>query len=322
MSVFLFGDPYGNRTHDSTLRGWRLSRLTNGPFFMLIYYISNFFICQYYFATRLTNTSLKCRIIKTAQGVFSMKIKVIGFNIRYCDDKDGHTICERAPRLKEILSREKPDLIGFQECELPWEPILEQDYSNEYEIHLVHRAEKSAESTPILWRRDRFDCLEKGHFWLSDTPEVESRGWDERFNCYRICVWALLQEKSSSEKILFMNTHYGFGDKGQCDSADLIAARAKAIGGYPTLVTGDYNMKPTDAGYSRMTSHFTDSNAVTARDFSATFHGYEPEKYPDEHIDYCFVNDRITPVSYTVLNQTFDGKYPSDHYGLLLELDI
>ena len=46
VSVFLFGDPYGNRTHDSTLRGWRLSRLTNRPFIQPHYYIKGFGKCQ------------------------------------------------------------------------------------------------------------------------------------------------------------------------------------------------------------------------------------------------------------------------------------
>ena len=251
-----------------------------------------------------------------------MNIKTVSFNIRCCDDVDGHAISERAPRLNEILFKIKPDLIGFQECQLPWEPLIEDAYLKDYEMYLVHRAEKNPESTPILWRRDRFSCLEKGHFWLSDTPDVESRGWDELFNCYRICLWALLQDKESGEKFVFMNTHYGFGDKGQCDSGDLIAARAKAIGDYPIVLTGDFNMKPTDAGYGQITSYFTDSNAVTSRDFRATFHGYAPEKHLDEHIDYCFVNDKVMPVSYTMLDETFDGKYPSDHYGLLVELMI
>ncbi len=53
FGVFLFGDPYGNRTHDSTLRGWRLSRLTNGPFLQPNYYINKNFICQYKFSKKL-----------------------------------------------------------------------------------------------------------------------------------------------------------------------------------------------------------------------------------------------------------------------------
>lgn len=36
MYVFCCGDPYGNRTHDSALRGLRLNRLTKGPFNYLL----------------------------------------------------------------------------------------------------------------------------------------------------------------------------------------------------------------------------------------------------------------------------------------------
>ncbi len=251
-----------------------------------------------------------------------MEIKVVSFNIRYCDDKDGHAICERGPRLREILSPLKPDVIGFQECEKPWEPLLKEYFDKDYDSYLVHRAEKSSESTPIFWRRDRFDCLEKGHFWLSDTPDVESRGWDERFNCYRICLWALLKDKKTGTEFLFMNTHYGFGDKGQSDSADLIASRAKSIGTYPTFVTGDFNMNPADAGYRQMTAHFADVNAVTANNWRATFHNYAPDTNTTEHIDYIFTNDKITPISYEMLDKTFDGKFPSDHFGIIAKLEM
>ena len=30
------GDPYGTRTHDTTVRGWCLNRLTNGPYEILV----------------------------------------------------------------------------------------------------------------------------------------------------------------------------------------------------------------------------------------------------------------------------------------------
>ena len=49
-----------------------------------------------------------------------MELKVVSFNIRCCDDKDGHSIAERAPRLKSILHSVDADLIGFQECRHDW----------------------------------------------------------------------------------------------------------------------------------------------------------------------------------------------------------
>ena len=67
-----------------------------------------------------------------------MELKVISFNIRCCDDKDGHAISERAPRLKKILDPIDADLIGFQEGRNDWEVILPRDYSDKYEIYLVY----------------------------------------------------------------------------------------------------------------------------------------------------------------------------------------
>ena len=71
-----------------------------------------------------------------------------------------------------------------------------------------------------------------------------------------------------------------------------------------------------------MTESFTDVNVKTANDLRTTYHGYHPEKINNQHIDYCFVDEKITPVSQKILADTFDGKYPSDHYGLYMVLDI
>lgn len=251
-----------------------------------------------------------------------MKIKVISFNIRCCDDENCHSIPERAPRLFSILEREDADVIGFQECQLPWEPLIKDALSDKYDSYLVHRAEANPESTPIYWKRERFSCEDKGVFWLSDTPDVESRGWDERFNCYRICNWAILCDKKEGVRFLYMNTHFGFGDRGQCDSSRLISDRARSIASLPTVLTGDFNLKPDSPAYAVLTELFTDVNAVTLRDFTNTFHGYTSDKNLDSHIDYVFVRDGATPLDYRVLRDTFDGKYPSDHYGIVSELEI
>ena len=94
--------------------------------------------------------------------------------------------------------------------------FLKEEYStktvspDKYDIFNKYRSESNLESTPILWKKDKFECLKTGYFWLSDTPEVESRGWDELYNCYRICVYAILKEKATGKTFNFMNTHFGF----------------------------------------------------------------------------------------------------------------
>ena len=251
-----------------------------------------------------------------------MDLKAISFNIRCCDDENGYSIEERAPRLKEVLSRYDYDLIGFQEYTPVWDKYITDHLGDEFEIFNKYRAKDSAESTPILWRKDKFECLDKGYFWLSDTPEVESKGWDELCDCHRICLYAILRDKESNKIFTFMNTHFGFGDNGQMKSVNLIEEYSKKISSYPTFITGDFNMSPTTPAYALMVEKFTDVNTVTTNDLRTTYHGYTPESITDAHIDFCFISKDISPVSQKIIDDTVNGKFPSDHYGIYVEMEI
>ncbi len=248
-----------------------------------------------------------------------MKLKLISFNIRCCDDPNGNSIAERAPRLSAITSAYDADIIGFQEYTEKWEEHIARLYP-EYEMFNKYRSTIELESAPILWKKDKFECLDTGYFWLSSTPEVESRGWDELYNCFRMCEYVILKHKESNKTFAHMNTHYGFGDKGQIDSSRLIYEYSKKIPNEKIIITGDFNMRPTSLGYTEMVKHFTDVNGVTINDRRTTYHGYG--KTDDEHIDYCFINDGIKPISLKLIDELIDGKYPTDHYGLYVELEI
>lgn len=252
-----------------------------------------------------------------------MKTKVISFNIRCADDADGHSREERAPRLHKVTSVYDADLIGFQEYNSGWGVYIEKYFGDKYDMFNKYRSEgPGAESAPILWKKDKYEKLSDGYFWLSDTPEVCSRGWDEKYNCYRICEYVVLREKETGKEFTFMNTHFGFGDDGQVKSARLIKEYAQKISDNPTFVVGDFNMGPDTPGYAEMTKNFTDVNVVTAKDFRNTYHGYKLEGKIGRPIDFCFVNDKIKPISYKVIDELVDGKCPSDHFGLFIELDI
>lgn len=223
--------------------------------------------------------------------------------------------------MSAVTSLYDADLIGFQEYRPKWEEPVAKYYGQDYEIFNQYRAESELESAPILWKKDKFECLTKGYFWLSDTPEVESRGWDETYNCYRICEYVILKHKEIGTVFTFMNTHFGFGDKGQIASAKLINEYRKKISSYPTIVVGDFNMTPQSRGYATMTENFVDVNAATVNDLRTTYHGYHPEMH-ESHIDYCFISENIRPISQKIMDDLVDGKYPSDHYGLHMKIEI
>lgn len=252
-----------------------------------------------------------------------MNINAISFNLRYRDDPNQNSIDERAPRLHSILAKYDADILCFQEISKAWQPHLEADYGNDYDMYLQYRNETvDIEAVSTLWKKDKFICLNKGCFWLSDTPEVESRGWDEVYNCYRICTYVILQEKETEKTFTVFNTHYGFGDKGQTDSCKLVYEYSKKISAYPTLVLGDFNMNPESPAYATMIQYFRDVNSCTANDWRATWHGYEPHVITSAHIDYCFIDEMITPLKHSLIIDTVDGKFPSDHYGLYCSLSF
>lgn len=250
-----------------------------------------------------------------------MKLKVVSFNIRCCDDPNGYAIAQRAPRLEQVVKPYDADVIGLQEYREPWEQPIARMFGEYVLFHKYRNETEDKEAAPILWKKDRFDCLKKGYFWLSDTPQVESRGWDARFNCYRMCQYVVLRHKESGQPFTFMNTHFGFGDVGQVDSAHLLQIYNRQIGDYPTVITGDFNMEMSSPGYAAMTERYTDVNAVTARYAGPTFHGYDPARY-HEHIDYCFVDSRVKPLRQDVIDNTVEGYYPSDHFGLYTEVEL
>lgn len=250
-----------------------------------------------------------------------MRLGVISFNIRCVDDTNGNSIAERAPRLFDVTSIYDADVICFQEYTPTWKPLIEKYYSSEYDIYNKYRTKfTKRESEPILWKKDKFKRKDKGYFWLSDTPHIQSRGWDEKYNCFRICEYVVLTEIKSSTCFTVMNTHFGFGDDGQVKSSKLIFDYSKKISCHPTIVTGDFNMTPSDIAYKAMTDNFTDANII--KDYSPTYHGYNKTNSNLKHIDYIFADSPIVPVTHKIITELSGNKYPSDHYGVYAELEI
>ena len=188
-------------------------------------------------------------------------------------------------------------------------------------MFMKYRGLFQREATPVLWKQDKFRFIDSGCFWLSDTPWKPSGKWDEKFVLYRICTYVILEHRENKERITFFNTHFGFGDRCHEKSASLIYEYSKKTAEGPLVITGDFNMTPTSAGYAQIIKYYKDANKCTLNYTGTTFHNYAPETQ-DEHIDYCFIDEKIKPLNTVLLDQTFDGKYPSDHYGFYFELEI
>lgn len=244
-------------------------------------------------------------------------LKVVSYNIRYKDDKDGLSIKERAPRLEKVLSKYDPDIIGAQEFTTRWEPQLDR-FTDTYDYILTYRAPSDLESAPIFWKAGKFELLDHGTFWLSETPDQQSIGWGA--DLHRICTWAKFKVRATGTVFYFLNTHFDFTDAPQEGSAKLLIEKAQSdFKDAPVIITGDFNMEQDSKGYSIMSSYFTDVNMATVKDTkTGTYTGYGKES---ELIDYTFVTkEGVKPLTYRVMTDLVEDKFVSDHYGIYSEL--
>lgn len=193
------------------------------------------------------------------------------------------------------------------------------------------------EHSPVFFRTDRFALLDSGTFWLSETPEKVSRGWDADYN--RICSWVKLRDRQSKKEFFYFNTHLDhMGPVARHEGAELICRRIASLAGdkYPVFCTGDFNAEPKDEPIKVMLQHL-----ASARDVSQTppyDQGSEvswtgvpvgamtvtiPEAQRGRQaIDHVFVNGRVDVLKYGLLRDSDGINYPSDHIPILVRATL
>lgn len=257
-------------------------------------------------------------------------LKLISYNVRCANDGNGNDIADRAPRLEKVIKDRDPDLIGFQEVVPTWmDKYLVPAFEAEYDHVIKYRAESNKEATPIFWKREKFELMDSGYFWLSETPDAESKGWGASH--YRICNWVKLKIKATGKIFLYVNTHFDFSGKCHVGSAALIATRMKAQGGwtkYPVFFTADCNMTRYEDGYNAMLENgFNDINMDLEDLNYKTGGGYHLDGHTGlqngSPIDYCFYSaSMIIPKTYQIIDEQVNGGYASDHKGLYIEMAL
>ncbi|MDR1414894.1 MAG: endonuclease/exonuclease/phosphatase family protein [Odoribacteraceae bacterium] len=259
-------------------------------------------------------------------------LAVMTFNIRYDNPDDGaFRWSARRASLSGAILRQSPDLIGMQE-------VLHRQLSDlaadlpAYAHVGVGREDGGTrgEYSPIFYRRDRLALLATGTFWLSETPDRPGKGWDAA--CERLVTWARLREIPDGRVFYLFNTHFDHvGRLARRQSAALLKERIREIAGQsPVIVTGDFNATADDETVCALVNpadpdHLADALAL-AIDFAGPRHSYQNfGRLPDERrtlIDYIFVKNTGTVASARVLDHVATSGYISDHYPLLVKLQV
>jgi endonuclease/exonuclease/phosphatase family metal-dependent hydrolase len=259
-------------------------------------------------------------------------LRVMTFNIRGAHFDDGQNIWPNRAALNAAVIRcHAPDLIGFQEFELPHKEFYSA-HLPEYECVLGpgYGNHEPFQYPAVLFRRDRLRPLASGGFWLSATPDVHSAAWDTA--CIRSASWVRFAHAESGRELLHLNTHLDhISEPARAEGAALIAARLQEVWqpDTPTVVTGDFNCVPGSAAHrALLAAGLADTyTMVTGSDAPAmTFHGFrgssfEPKSYDAlDRIDWILVRG-LRPTSHTIVADAEPPLYPSDHYPVLAELE-
>ncbi len=176
--------------------------------------------------------------------LFSIILNIISLNIRVGGAPDGDNSWEKRKNATiALVGEEQPDLFTLQEA---------MDFQVEFIDSLLvgynvigkgkDRAGVKCEHMTMFYKADRFECLEWGTFWLSDTPDAASIGWDGAY--MRSATWALMREKGSGEQFYIVNTHLDhIGKTARIKGAQTIVNRMRKINtaNLPLVVTGDFN---------------------------------------------------------------------------------
>ena len=250
----------------------------------------------------------------------SSELKVMSYNIRLGSAEDGTNAWRyRCGATLEMLTDQKPDIVGLQEA-LDDQVRFLKEFADGYDYVGVGRddGKKKGEYMAILWNKKTMKLLDWGTFWLSETPDQPSKGWDAA--CYRTATWALMRDKASGERFYVVNTHLDHkGAEARKNGLKLIVERIKEINpkGYPMVLVGDFNMKPSAPELKELDSCMKSARKVASKtDSHNTFNNWGKAK-PDMVIDYIYYSGFASCLEYqTVTKKYSDRKFISDHYPI------
>ena len=265
--------------------------------------------------------------VLTIATINAQTTKVMSYNIRYDNPNDGeNSWVNRKELLCSQLAFYEPDVFGIQEAL----PNQVQDISNALPkytfVGIARDGIGKGESSNIFFKKDKFKLLEQNTFWLSETPEIISKGWDAALN--RICTYALLKENKTKQIFWIFNTHLDHqGEIARTKGIELILYKIKMLNtqNYPVIFMGDFNSEPTEERIINLKTKMIDSQEISEeKPFgpSGTFNAFKHNEPVLKKIDYIFLSkeNHFKVKKYAVLSDSKDLKYPSDHLPVYVEI--
>jgi len=256
-------------------------------------------------------------------------LRVMSFNIRYGNAADGENRwSNRKEAVVKTIEAFAPDLLGTQET-LRFQRDYLAEQMPQYENVGVGRVDGKfeGEMMALFFRKDRFEKLEEGHFWLSESSEkVGSISWDSSLP--RMATWVRLQDKKqpNAPKLLFINTHFDHvGVVARNESAKLIRSKANELArGASIIVTGDFNAGEASEPYRFLFGEIDGEPSPLVDSLRSlrpergqeegTFSGFVAANQKGARIDWIGMSRDLKVTAAEIDRTETDGRTPSDHF--------
>lgn len=262
----------------------------------------------------------------------ALAVRVMSFNLRYINagDTGQKTWLARRDHASQVIREDKADVIGLQEAFRSMLDDIAVRVPGYEEIGVGREDGKTTgEYAAILVKKDRFNVLDSGTFWLSDTPTVpNSATWKNHVT--RVCTWAKLEDRATKRMLCFFNTHLDHeSQEAREKGVALILEHVAAVSAdTPVIITGDFNAAEENPAISKMKispRHMVDTwrelNLTVPMTDSGTMSLFTGVR-DTAKIDYIFVPAGTRIVESEIIRRNREGIYPSDHYPVRASVEF
>lgn len=266
-------------------------------------------------------------VIFFSNNVLSQDITVMSYNIRYDNPEDGVNVWNnRKENVSEIITNNNPVIVGIQEALKNQIDFLSDATKYKYIGKGRDDGKTAGEYSPILYDKSRVELLDNGMFWLSETPDSPSLGWDAC--CRRVVTWGKFKYKG--KVFFYFNTHFDHkGKNAMKNSSKLLLDKANHISdGSAFFIGGDFNFNPDNENYKYLvnkqnTFSVKDSYLLvknTEKTRPITLRSFDVKtEFAGDIIDYIFIKNNISVISYRLDTSNNGSTYYSDHVPVIIK---
>ncbi|MBB6333363.1 endonuclease/exonuclease/phosphatase family metal-dependent hydrolase [Chryseobacterium sediminis] len=259
---------------------------------------------------------------------FSQELTVMSFNIRLNVESDKDNAWpKRKQDVADLLTYYHPDYFGVQEA-LPEQMKDIKTGVKNYDYIGVGRddGKEKGEFSAIFYDINKLEVIKSGTFWLSETPEKPSKGWDAALN--RICTYAVFKDKKSKKEFLAMNLHFDHvGNVARVKSSELILKKIKELNqkNLPVALSGDFNLTDDSEPIKILSQNMKDTfyhSETKHYGPVGTFTGFNVNEVPKDRIDYIFTQGFKIKSHRHINDRRENLLYPSDHFPVIVNLSL